>query len=222
MEHPELQKERERHERIMRIKALAQKGVDRSNKTIGYHATTLEGLKYMIEQGHLPGSATDQDDLMVKASISMFLAGAETPHGNTHEDMLRYISSYAESRGFEHELMRQLGFDISQEDVYDLISDVYNFYLGILPKLSEQGLDLLSKKTGKTKKEILAIVTNIAQKFKGILLSINKNVSDVFDVKGGVEIGEHIIQQNKQAFTLDFVTGIQACGEAEKEYIHNL
>ena len=212
--------ESERSKRVDYLLRIFELGLD-SNDIIGYHGTSLEVVKEMIDTGKIKGGYGghfENEIGILPKQLSIFLKNAKVKlvsdvEGHLDDPSLRAAAGYAKVNAVHHRAMVALGYSLDDRGKYSLVGD---------ENLQD---DLLI--AGKLTKKEIRVIRNTytkARKMHGVVFGLHKDALTDFDlrpVKESDEKGERIIVC-PNGIDLRYLIGLEPEGQEEWNYFVKL
>jgi len=228
---PEIQREIAKEARRERVDTLLRSGLRDSPDCMGVHATSVEALEFLVEQGKLSGTSGEIDPRFAKFAQpgdTFFVPiKGRVPDTQLEDpmmpfgDVLKEVGHYASGIAQEHYFHRLLGIDLSNTRLKDLSRnaefDLMKSADNITPRIA-----YFAQQAGVSNEKLIEL-WSLSKKRQGVFVGLSNRLlqrlgeddssylipgDDITDLRINVPGG----------ITIDDLTGIQARTQEEEKF----
>ena len=205
-------------------------GLD-DKESIGYHGTSLESIKMLLDKGILPGSSGDEDTVDYgKGALFLFPRKSVFPEyyatGEfSDENALEYARDYAEFLGRYHYIANSLGLDLDKTEDRNVGKSLARRDSGIPGDAEEakETVEVLVSKKGMSREKINAVLDKSKSR-KGVIITFSKNTLDDYKTVKGDDTShiQDIALICPKGLEYKYISGIEPLGQEEWDFFEKL
>lgn len=217
--------------RMRRLVELFKIGLKNPTNMIGYHATSIESMQYLIATGHLPGSQAEElpnvhdERPMKKGDLYFYPRRFQFPDYDPNvskyfldeSHVIVAVADYAQRIASVHYFLTKLNLDLENQDYNNGARELLS---GMFRSEIREFRELLYA-LGVTDVEIDLAVKE-ARERKGVILGLSKSLLKKYKVKDG-DAGAGDLRINfPSGMDYNYISGIESFGKQERAFFQNM
>jgi hypothetical protein len=216
--------EKEKNEYRRKILKAFEKGIEDEGSVIGYHGTSLEAVKVLLETGKMPGYTGRDDNFMKRGDLNFYPLKSKLQDHSLKEtfldkeETLKKTASYAESVSESHYLLKSLEIEIDDKNCEEAARLLCSPFL---EEDEEREMRQRFLGRGINEKELDEAIEKASGK-NGVIITISDNILGRYEILPGDQ-GEGDLKINfSNGFSVDYIEGIKPIGKENINFFEEL
>lgn len=218
-------------ERKMYLVAMFEKGLSDTQGTIGYHATSIESIQYLIRTGHLPGSQSEELPgahnawRMQKGDLYFYPRKSKFPDYDPNVSkyfldeggVIVAVSDYAHRIASVHYLLTKLNLGLENQDYNNGARELLSgMFISEIREFRETlySLDITDAQIDQALKE--------AKERKGIILGLGVSLLKTHQVRDGDRNAGDLRINFPSGMDYTYISGVESFGKHEREFFSDI